>query len=368
MKSFLRRCLLGCIAQVIFISTTFAAFLPISNRTAAAPISPRYLRLQLIKDAVNTDDIIIQFDSIATANYNADEDAKYLPGFGQQHLFSYSADNIPLAINVLPLPKQYPDIIRLDVWAQSSGSYQLYMNQINNIPKMYDIWLMDKYSTDSLDMRQNNTYSFNLDKNDSASYGAHRFTLVIRQNPGHAYKLLQFNASKAGHSKQVQLSWITANEENSTHFIVERSNNSGTSYKDLYEIRSSGLGVYAVTDDTPARENVYRLKQQDPEDNITYSNPVAISFNDQNITKNTLSIFPNPVGNTINLSVGTPGMDNVTYNIKFINSSGLVVKEVTSPQPSWEGDISSLLPGVYYAQVLNNKTVALVGRKKFVKY
>ncbi|MGZ3999649.1 MAG: hypothetical protein ACXVIY_03430 [Mucilaginibacter sp.] len=314
------------------------------------------------------DDIIIQFDSTATAKYDADEDAKYLLGFGQEHLFSYSEDGIPLAINVLPLPKQNPDLVRLNVSAKTSGVYQLFMKEIINIPKMYDIWLIDKYSADSLNMRQNHTYNFNLDKNDSTSYGAYRFTLVIRKNPDYAYKLLKFNASKADHSKQVQLTWTTANEESSTYFIAERSNNNGASYKNLCEIQSAGLGAYTVTDDTPGKENMYRLKQQDADDNITYSNPVTISFNDQNITKNMLSIFPNPVGNTISLAMGTPGPDNVTYNIKFMNSSGLVVKEVTSPQPSWEGDISGLLPGVYYAQALNNKTDMLVGRKKFVKY
>lgn len=379
MKALWRTCLLGCIVQFFIFSEISAAYFPIVNRSAtisASPnkhmalvkVNPRYLRLQLIKDAVNTDDIIIKFDSTANAKYNADEDAKYLQGFGQEQLFSYSADSVPLAINVLPLPKQHPDVIRLNVSAKTSGAYQLYMKEINNIPRLYDVWLMDRYNTDSLDMRQNNTYSFNLDKNDSASYGANRFTLVIRQNPAYAYRLITFDASKAPNSRQVQLTWATANEENSTYFTVERSSDNGTSYKALCEIRSAGLGEYRTMDVSPGGQNLYRLKQRGLNDSITYSKCITVVFSAQNIVINTLSIYPNPVNDMINLSVASQGSGNTTYDIKFMNSSGLIIKEVTSSEPSWEGDISGLLPGVYFAQVLNHKTTTVVGRKRFVKY
>lgn len=379
MKALWRTCLLGCIVQFFIFSEISAAYFPIVNRSAtisASPnkhmalvkVNPRYLRLQLVKDAVNTDDIIIKFDSTANAKYNADEDAKYLQGFGQEQLFSYSADSVPLAINVLPLPKQHPDVIRLNVSAKTSGAYQLYMKEINNIPRLYDVWLMDRYNTDSLDMRQNNTYSFNLDKNDSASYGANRFTLVIRQNPAYAYRLITFDASKAPNSRQVQLTWATANEENSTYFTVERSSDNGTSYKALCEIRSAGLGEYRTMDVSPGGQNLYRLKQRGLNDSITYSKCITVVFSAQNIVINTLSIYPNPVNDMINLSVASQGSGNTTYDIKFMNSSGLIIKEVTSSEPSWEGDISGLLPGVYFAQVLNHKTTTVVGRKRFVKY
>jgi trimeric autotransporter adhesin len=367
MKALLRHCMLGSIAQFIILSNAFG-FSPVNKHTAAVNTNLRYLRLQLVKDAVNTDELILQFDSTANTKYNANEDAKYLQGFGQVHLFCYSADNIPLAVNVLPFPNQQADSIRLNVWAKTSGTYQLNMEQINNIPEKYDVWLLDKHNADSLDMRQKNIYSFNMDKSDSATYGANRFTLVIRQNAAYAYRLTAFGAAKTVNSKQVLLTWTTVNEQNCTRFTLERSNNNGKSYKALCEIQSAGLGEYSITDDNPAGQNVYRLKQRYLNDNITYSDSVLISFNDQYIAKNALSIYPNPVSSMINLSVGSPATGNTTYSIKFLNSSGLVIKEVTSPKPSWEGDISGLLPGVYFAQILNAKTDAIVGRKRFVKY
>jgi hypothetical protein len=383
MKVLLRPCVLGCIFQFIILSTTAAANAAtthhhsvsrsksacIKKPVATANTDLKYLRLQLVKDVVNKDEILIVFDSTASARYNPYEDAKYLMGFGQEHLFSYSADSIPLAINALPFPKQHQDLIRLNVSAKASGAFQLNMNQIANIPKMYDIWLIDKYKTDSLDMRQNNIYNFNIDLQDTASYGGNRFTLIIREAPAYVYQLMSFTATAVPGATQVQLAWATANEENSTLFTVERSNNNGASFKALCEIKSAGLGVYANTDETPALQNMYRLKQQDPNNNITYSNPITVSFTNQNSAGNSLSIYPNPVSDMINLSVGSSGATApATYSIKFVNSAGLVIKEITSSEPSWEGDISGLRPGVYFAQVLNNKTDTVIGRKRFVKY
>lgn len=382
MKTLLRPCLLGCILPFIILPKINAANRPVAGPSIISRISTvrvykhvaatntdlRYLRLQLVKDAVNTDEILIGFDNTASAKYNAGEDAKYLQGFGQVRLFSYSADSIPLAINMLPFPKQRPDSIRLNVSAKTSGVFQLYMKQIANIPDRYNIWLMDKYKNDSLDMRHYSTYSFNLDKKDSATYGGNRFTLVIRQDPAYTYQLLSFTAAKVPGARQVQLKWGTANEDSCTHFTVERSNDNGTSYSSLCELRSTGAGEYSTIDKSPGEQNLYRLRQQDMDGNLTYSQTVTISFNDQNAVASTLSIYPNPVSDMINLSVSSAETSNAAYDIKFVNSTGLIIKEVTSAEPSWKGDISSLRPGVYFAQILNIKTDTLVGRKKFVKY
>jgi hypothetical protein len=46
---------------------------------------------------------------------------------------------------------------------------------------------------------------------------------------------------------------------------------------------------------------------------------------------------------------------------------GLVVKNIKSPQPTWDGSVSDLLTGSYMIQVLNSKTQALIGQTKFVK-
>jgi hypothetical protein len=251
----------------------------------------------------------------------------------------------------------------------------LNMNNIVGIPQLFDIWLMDAYRKDSADMRHNKTYSFNILKSDTNSFGSKRFTLVIRQNMAYAYRLLDFKADKVPPiaivgATQVQVTWKTENEQNYTNFTVERSTDTGKTFEVLGGMASSAQGTYSFLDKSPVNgQNFYRLKQEDINNNITYSKVVQVLYSDLSnkiIFKN-LSVYPNPVSNMINLAIASQTNESISYNIKFMNSSGMVVKEVTTPQPSWQGSISFLHPGVYVIRVVNNKNDNLIGETKFVK-
>jgi hypothetical protein len=139
-----------------------------------------FLRLQVSKDSVNSDNILISFNPSAKTIYVAGEDAPTFQGFGQVSLSSLSSDNIPLAINTLPLTNKGLKI-QLKVGAKIDGVYSLDMKAISGVPAMYEIWLMDNYKKDSLDYRSNSTYAFNVYNADTASVGSNRFKLVIRQ-------------------------------------------------------------------------------------------------------------------------------------------------------------------------------------------
>jgi hypothetical protein len=169
----------------------------------------QYMRLQLFKNTINTDDTYIGFSPAYKTQYSAIEDAPYFQGFGQVNLCSFSSDNVPLAINKLPLPGLKSLIIPLKVSAKEGGVYSLNMIDMVAIPKLFEVWLMDAYQKDSLDMRANKTYAFNLNKADTNSYGSKRFSLVIRQNPELGVHLLDFTATKA--TGGAQTTWTTEN-------------------------------------------------------------------------------------------------------------------------------------------------------------
>jgi len=137
-----------------------------------------YMRVQLTKDSINSDNILITFNPAAKTTYVSGEDAPTLQGFGEVSLSSLSSDNIPLAINTLPLTKAGLKIA-LKVNVQASGVYSLEMITISNIPSVYHIWLKDNYQKDSLDYRANPKYAFNINTADTASFGSNRFNLVI---------------------------------------------------------------------------------------------------------------------------------------------------------------------------------------------
>ncbi len=223
-------------------------------------------------------------------------------------------------------------------------------------------------------MRHNANYSFNILKKDTTTFGSKRFTLVIRQNPGYAYRLLDFTATKlipanAG-ARQVQAVWKTENEQNYTNFTVERSTDGGKTFNVIGGLQGSGQGTYSLVDKSPvAGQNLYRLKQQDINSTITYSNVVQVSYSNtgNNLVTGNISLYPNPATNIINLAITAKSQEPTFYNVMISNSSGIVVKLATLSQPSWQTGISNLLPGTYLVQVVNNKDKSLVGQLKFVK-
>jgi len=360
-------------AQLIFNetakSTAQVTGLNLLMSTAANEVASNpYLRLELNKGSFDVDDMLIRFNSSALPKYSPTEDAPYQQGFGKGHLSSISSDSIKLAINTLPLPKN-SESIPLNITATVDTVYQLELKELKQIPQLYDIWLMDAYMKDSVNMRDNPKYNFSIINKDPASYGSGRFALVIRQNPYYAYQLLTFDAKKAADATHVVVSWATRNEENYTHFTVERSLDGGTTFEVIGNVSSAGLGAYSFIDNAPAiGPNFYRLKQEDINDSIRYSKVSEVMYSKYagSITGN-LSVYPNPAKSSINLVIDTKITDAANYSISITNSAGIVVKQVNSTQPYWQGDVTTLLPGAYSINVINNKNKTSAGTVRFVK-
>jgi hypothetical protein len=156
--------------------TTPTNQVPVANDTTKG-----YIRVQLAMNATATDDILIEFNPAAHATYSGGEDAKTFPGDGAVSLSSISNDNFLLAINALPLVST-GTTVGLAVGANTTGVYKLNLTTVSStIPSSVDIWLKDAYKKDSLDYRKYPSYGFNIDKSDTATYGSHRFTLVLRE-------------------------------------------------------------------------------------------------------------------------------------------------------------------------------------------
>ncbi len=330
----------------------------------------QYLRLQLAKDTVNTDDMLVRFNSSASTAYNPDIDAIYKPGYGAVSLASLTSDHIHTAIKVEPLPKT-TEYMGLAVNTTTGGTFTLNMKTIVGIPQLFDIWLVDAYKKDSLDMRHNKTYTFDVLKSDTNTFGTGRFTLVIRQNAAFAYRLLDFTASKASSSTpQVEVVWNTENEQNYTNFTLERSIDNGKTFNVLNGKQSNAQGTYSFLDKNPINgQNLYRLKQEDINGKITYSGVVPVGFAtmSNNRVKSNINVYPNPAVSTINLAIAEGINTSAIYNIQITNSSGMVIKQATSGQSNWQTSINDLQPGTYLVKVLNNKDKSLVGNTKFIK-
>ena len=335
-------------------------------------VNQQYMHLVFAKDSVNTDDIIVHLKADASSAYTPQTEALYNPGMGVVSFSSLTSDNVSLAINAQPFPKTR-EKIALSVSATSDGDYQIQMKNLVGIPKLYSIWLVDNYKKDSVNLRTTPVYNFTISRSDTTTFGTHRFMLSIGQDQTYAYQLISFTGQRiqSQPTKQVQLNWNTANEENYTTFTVERSTDNGATFTVVGGKQGNGSGSYGLTDMAPvAGLNLYRLKQEDINNNISYSAPVSIQYTElsNSLSKSSIHVYPNPAKSAITLTIAENAIAKTpNYKIKISNSSGLTVREINAAQPNWQGSISDLVTGTYMIQVINTKDDSLVGQTKFVK-
>ena len=331
-----------------------------------ANVEPQYLRIQFGMDTLNTDGTVIRFNQNAKSNFDVAEDARYRIGTGKVSLSSLSSDNVAVAYNQLPLALK-GDTIHLNVKATTSGTFSFNIKELVGIPQLYNVLLVDAKTNDTTDLRKTQSYSFTINTSDTTTFGAHRFSVVINQNPALQYKLISFNGSQVGTSKHVQLTWSTVNEQNYTHFTVERSNDNGKTFSVAGGLVSTGAGTYALLDNYAYDgDNQYRLKQEDFNNTITYSNIVDVKISSQGSSDH-VTIYPNPASSNISISFVPKAVSKTTYNLRISNSAGIVVKYAALSEPSWQGNISNLLTGSYLVQIVDSKDNTIIGQTKFVK-
>lgn len=358
---------------ILFFMLVFAGGI----KYAQADDIQNYIKLQLSQDAINRDETVIFFRDKTSTAFERANDIGYFAGNGQVSLASLSSDNKSLTLNMQPFPKA-ATVIALNVSTKSSGIFKLIMKEMMEVPPLFDIWLIDKMRNDSLDMRHNDTYTFNVSKTDTNSFGSKRFKLIVRQNPGHAYRLLGFWAKQESDYlrlsgvRGVKLNWKVENEQAYTKFAVERSVDNGKTFVILDSLVASKLGEYSFMDKDPVMgNNIYRLKQDDITHNVTFSKPVQVNYSRQQegslfaFAQKTANIYPNPAIDIVNVSLKSERAER--YDISVTNMSGSVVRQVTTAQVNWQFQVADLLPGIYIVKVLNSSDKSLVTYDRFSK-
>lgn len=153
---------------------------PVSQSVSAKPDTipdGSMIKIRLQRDSASLDETLMEFQHSASGNYSSSQDAIYFQGFGQGSLSSRTHDGVSCCIQAVPFVRGYA--IPLTVAAQHSGVYLLKTSYSKNIPAEMGIWLKDAYRKDSLNIRIWN-YRFDVIKSDTNSFGAGRFTVVVR--------------------------------------------------------------------------------------------------------------------------------------------------------------------------------------------
>lgn len=170
-------------------------------------------------------------------------------------------------------------------------------------------------------------------------------------------KLMSFTASLKDKTK-VELSWITAAELNNDFFTVERSIN-GLNFTAIATVKGAGNSSvrrsYSATDSHPPQgAGYYRLRQTDFNGEYTFSQIVAINYeNDQN-GGCVLKVYPNPCPGRCNVDLSGCDMQEAPeIKVEMMDAAGNKVYS-TVPYRDDKGGFSlsldtenNLKPGVY---------------------
>lgn len=149
-------------------------------------------------------------------------------------------------------------------------------------------------------------------------------------------------------SGDVCLNWETENEQNTSHFEIEKSTD-GSNFITIQNQKSSnspGRHSYTATDRTPAiGPNFYRIKQVDADGKFTYSNIASIRIAETG----TLTIMPNPANDFFILS----GITKAT-NVSVYNVAGQLLNQWNNVNGNQQLNIANLQQGLYIIKVLQN--------------
>jgi hypothetical protein len=158
-----------------------------------------------------------------------------------------------------------------------------------------------------------------VERNNIPSFG--RWTLSNNSNPL-PVKISLFNLKCEGN--KVVLNWKTSQEQNSSHFSIERSMDSHN-WTAIGNIPAAGTSNteknYLFTDNNPLQTNYYRIVQFDLDGKFSYTNMVRSSCN----SNDDMKVWPNPFINKISISITAERSSIAT--IKVFDSKGALVKK-----------------------------------------
>jgi pectate lyase len=175
--------------------------------------------------------------------------------------------------------------------------------------------------------------------------------------------LVEFSAKRR--DNEAIVFWKTVNEQDVSHFEVERSFD-GRTFATIGTIKPNNTltaQLYTFTDKGPLSIiQYYRLKMVDLDGKTTYSKIVSVSNIDRGVNK--LKIYPSVVSD--DLTVETTLNDVATLKIVDVLGKVVLSKTIASSN-SISTDVFSIhgLPNGFYSVTIENKEIRLT--EKFIK-
>ena len=186
--------------------------------------------------------------------------------------------------------------------------------------------------------------AINLPPGFSISYNPTNVTLSLATVP---LKLISFKGRIV--DNKIQLDWQTAQEQNTSHFEIQRSSD-GQQFTSIGEVIASGNTntpkSYQFLDEHPLVENnFYRLKMIDNDNSFEYSSVVKVNMHDKPV----ITVKPNPVTDFIIVEGATQFKE-----VQILDATGKMVKtmKMNSSGILYMADLKT---GMYVLRLINEK-------------
>jgi hypothetical protein len=175
-----------------------------------------------------------------------------------------------------------------------------------------------------------------------------------------------FNTIKTSYSS-VKLNWSTSEERNSSHFIIQRSED-GINWTDAGKVNAAGntslTSLYSFNDSRlRSAYYYYRLKEVDLDGTTQYSHISTVDLSSENII---VEIYPNPVkgGDKLNITSCEKIESGELYDMtgKLIRSFNL-----SSGEKEFSLETENLNKGIYLVKVKTENSGLVIKKVSVVK-
>ncbi|OQP47428.1 hypothetical protein A4H97_08000 [Niastella yeongjuensis] len=147
------------------------------------------------------------------------------------------------------------------------------------------------------------------------------------------------------------LTWVTVNEMNNSHFVVERSLN-GRNYDSIGRVQAGNntSNTYAFNENNTNATSYYRVKQVDINGNFVYSSVIILKNGGLN---NEVTVYPTQATSTINYVLSSEAPAAVTVQVYNITGQPVISQQASLQQGLnvRSVNISGLVAGTYVLRI-----------------
>jgi hypothetical protein len=111
--------------------------------------------------------------------------------------------------------------------------------------------------------------------------------------------------------------------------------------------------------------NYYRLKQIDEDGNAKYSGVVMVNVNE--MKPSSISIYPNPTTNSINIAFSQPSVDRLQILLSEISGRLMLLKSIGGNNRLIRVNLPMLAKGIYVISIVNSKGEKLLTDKLIIQ-